>query len=254
MARAMSRHPNELPPSGKPAAQSAQVPDSAEVLARVKDGMELVEIVARQMRRELGTGLSHEDMRSYGQEALLRAARTFDAERGVPFRRWANLRIRGAIIDGMRTQQLPRRLYERLRAIEAADRVQDALLEEDAAAPPRDAETADKRLDDYLSTMATALAVGMMLPIANDELDNLRHDHPSPEEELQRAELMKSVKEAVALRPDAERTLLERHYMEGVTFEQAATELGLSKSWASRLHARAIEGLAKELKRRRVER
>ena len=250
----MSRPPSELPPSGKPTAQTAQIPDSPEVLARVKDGMELVEMVARQMRRELGTALSHEDMRSYGQEALLRAARTFDAERGVPFRRWANLRIRGAIIDGMRTQQLPRRLYERLRAIEAADRVQDALLEEDAAAPPRDAETADKRLDDYLSTMATALAVGVMMPIANDELDNLRTDRPSPEEELQRAELMKSVKEAVALRPDAERKLLERHYMEGVTFEQAATELGLSKSWASRLHARAIEGLAKELKRRRVER
>ena len=247
----MSRPPSVLPPSGKP---PTQVPDSPEVLARVKDGMELVEWVCRNMRRELGPGLSHEDMRSYGQEALLRAARTFDAERGVPFKRWANLRIRGAIIDGVRTMQLPRRLYERLRAIEAADRIQDALLEEDAAAPPRDAETADKRLDDYLSSMATAMAVGMMMPTANDELDKVKNENPDPEESLQRAQLMKSVREAMALRPEAERKLLERHYLEGATFEQAAGELGLSKSWASRLHARAVEGMAKELKRLRVDR
>jgi RNA polymerase sigma factor for flagellar operon FliA len=223
------------------------------VLARVRDGMELVEYVVRNMQRELGGTLSKEDMRSYGHEALLRSARTFDPERGVPFRRWANLRIRGAIIDGIRTQQLPRRLYERLRAIEAADRVQEAMLEEDAASPSRDAEGADRRLDDYLARMATAYAVSMMTPIANDELDSLQTHTPTPEEELQRAQLMDAVKEAIATRPDAERTLLERHYVDGATFEQAASELGLSKSWACRLHARAIEGVAKELRKKKID-
>ncbi len=62
----------------------------------------------------------------------------------------------------------------------------------------------------------------------------------------------RAARAAVEGRPEAERHLLVRHYFEGVSFDEAAKEIGLSKSWASRLHARAIEGLAKDLKRLRV--
>ena len=62
------------------------------------------------------------------------------------------------------------------------------------------------------------------------------------------------LKREIAKQPDAERTLLERHYFDDLTFEDAAREIGLSKSWASRLHARAIENLGKSLRRMRVER
>ena len=62
---------------------------------------------------------------------------------------------------------------------------------------------------------------------------------------------MARVREAIAERPEQERVLLTRHYFDDVTFEEAARELGLSKSWASRLHSRAIEGLARSLKRAR---
>ncbi len=64
--------------------------------------------------------------------------------------------------------------------------------------------------------------------------------------------MLEAVRSAIAERPDAERHLLQRHYFEDVNFDEAARELGLSKSWASRLHARAIEGLARTLKTRRV--
>lgn len=244
----MPRTPSAPPPAAPP----AKTPDSPEVLARVHDNMVLVEYVIRTMRREIGTPMSVEDMRSYGQEALLRAARSFDPSRGVPFKRWANLRIRGAIIDGIRTVQLPRRLYEKLRALEAADQVQDAMHEEDAASPPRDAEAADQRLTDYLSSMATALAVAVMTPTSNDELENVALEGLTPEEQAERAQLMAAVKLAMNTRPEAERRLLELYYLEGHTFEKAAAELGLSKSWASRLHTRAIDGVTKELKKRGV--
>jgi RNA polymerase sigma factor for flagellar operon FliA len=48
--------------------------------------------------------------------------------------------------------------------------------------------------------------------------------------------------------------LVERHYFGGATLDEAARALGLSKSWGSRLHARAIEQMARELKRARVTR
>jgi RNA polymerase sigma factor for flagellar operon FliA len=226
--------------------------DSPEVLARIKEGLELVDIIARQMRRQMGAHLEVEDLASHGREALVAAARTFDPTRGVAFRRWANLRIRGAMIDGVRQRSnLPKRVYRRLRALEAVDRLHEVSAEEDAAALPRTAEAADDRLTASLSTAAMAMAVGFLTMKRGDALESAVDPAESPEEEAARAELGRLLKSAIAERPEAERRLIERHYFDDVTFEQAATEIGLSKSWASRLHARAIENLAKAMRRTR---
>ena len=225
--------------------------DSPEVTARIQAGLDLVDINARQFAKRLGHALSVDEISSYGHEGLLRAARTFEEERGVPFRRWANLRIRGAILDGLRAQgDLPRHVYRRLNAIEGGDRMHDTLLEEDSASPAPSAEEADRRLGNYLAGIATAMAIGVVAEARGGDLTALADRGPSPEEALAKEQLVKVVREILATRPEEERTLVRRHYFEGATFEQAAHELGLSKSWASRLHARAIDGIARELKRR----
>ena len=227
--------------------------DSKEVIARVAEQMELADIIARQLRRQLGTSHDLDDLRSAGREGLLMAARSFDESRGVPFRRWANLRIRGAIIDFLRqTGELPRRVHARLRAIEAGDRVQDGLLEEDAAAPAGSAADADQRLDAYLAGIATAMALGFLQTGSGPDPEDVRDQSQSAEEQLGREELVALVRKVIGERPEAERHLLVRHYFDGITFDEAAKELGLSKSWASRLHTRAIDGLTKELKRLRI--
>jgi len=108
------------------------------VLARFHAELDLVDLNARQVaRRIVSAPITLDDLRSFGREGLLQAARSFDAARGVPFRRWANMRIRGAMIDGVRQWgQLPRRVYHELRAMSAGDDVQEALAEEHAATPP----------------------------------------------------------------------------------------------------------------------
>lgn len=226
--------------------------DSPEVLARIKDGLPLVDIVARQLRRQMGPYVDVEELVSHGREALVGAARSYDPDRGVPFRKWANLRVRGAMIDGIRSRaNLPKRVYRRLRALEAADRVQEVAAEEEGAAPATTAEAADDRLGGTLSAAAMAMAVGFLTMRTGDAVDSARDGGDSPEEAMARAEIAKLVRDAIAERPDAERHLLERHYFHDVTFEEAAKELGLSKSWASRLHARALEGIAKAMQRMR---
>src|SRR6202000_833850 len=117
--------------------------DTQETLALFQAELDLVDLNARQIARRGGTGtVTLGDLRSFGREGLLAAARSFDGSRGVPFRRWANLRIRGAIIDGVRRWgHLPRRVYHELRAIAAADGVQETFDEEDAASPATSAET-----------------------------------------------------------------------------------------------------------------
>lgn len=229
----------------------AIVPDEGDVTRRVTEHIELVPIVARQVRRQLGGALDVDELESMAREGLLAAARTFDPSRGVPFRRWANLRVKGAIFDGLRAHGgLPRRVYQRVRALEAASNVGEALVEEDAAAPPAGAEAADARVGANLATMATAMAAAF-LAARSDGLEEVEdEERASPEEATARKELLEHVRRAIAARPEAERRLLERHYFDGLTLDEAGRELGLSKSWASRLHARAIADLTAELRSR----
>jgi RNA polymerase sigma factor for flagellar operon FliA len=224
--------------------------DPPEVLARVKDGLSLVAIAARQMRRNFGPFMEIEDLSSHGQEALLAAARTFDPERQIPFRRWAMLRVRGAMIDAARQRgSLPKRVYRKIRAIEAADAIHDAAAEEQAAAPETtSAAQADLRLTDQLGTAAMAMALSFLRMKSSDALEVSDPDH-SPESNVGQAELLTKVKAAILELPEQERILLDRHYFRDATLEEAAAELGLSKSWASRLHFRAIESVARILRR-----
>src|SRR5215472_11918491 len=153
-------------PAPPPAFPQASPKDTPETLARFSAELALVDLCARQIGRRIGTVVTLDDLRSFGQEGLLAAARTFDATRGVPFRRWANVRIRGAMIDGVRKWgELPRRVYRELRALEAGDRVLEVYDEEDAANPAVTAEAADARLNAYLAGIATAIALGTMVAV-----------------------------------------------------------------------------------------
>ena len=84
-------------------------------------------------------------------------------------------------------------------------------------------------------------------------LDRAEDPDHSPESNVGHAELLSRIKAAIATLPEQERTLLTRHYFDDVNLDEAAKEIGLSKSWASRLHARGIETVAKALKRTRIE-
>jgi RNA polymerase sigma factor for flagellar operon FliA len=226
--------------------------DAPETVARIHEGMPIVDLLAHQLKRQLGS-YDLDDLKSAGHEGLVSAARSFDPSLGVPFRRWANLRVRGAMIDAVRSHGgIPRRVYNRLRAIEAGDRVADAAAEEDAQKPTTSEVEADQRLTGYLAGIATAMAVGLLSESTGPDPEDVRDATLTAEEQLAQAQLVRLVREAVEKQPEAERHLLTRHYFDGITFDEAAKELGLSKSWASRLHARAIEGVTRELKRQKV--
>ena len=229
------------------------MPGSADVLAEqiekaVAEHIDLVPVIARQVARQIGRRVDVDDLASAGREGLLGAARTFDPTRGIPFRRWANLRIRGAIIDALRTQSgIPRSVYAKVRAMQSSNEVREALAEEDAAAPAATPEAADARVRDHLAALATSMALAF-LNTATQALEDAQDDRSeSPEEQVARAELAARVRDAIRERPEAERRLLERHYFDGLTLEAAGREQGLSKSWASRLHARAVAAIGKRL-------
>jgi RNA polymerase sigma factor for flagellar operon FliA len=70
---------------------------------------------------------------------------------------------------------------------------------------------------------------------------------PAPDASLDTGRLSARVREAVKRLPDRERQLMELYYFADKNLEEAGAVMGLSKSWACRLHARAVELLRQEL-------
>jgi RNA polymerase sigma factor FliA len=227
--------------------------ESPEVLERFSSGLPLVDIIARQILRTLGGVADLDELLSFGREGLWDAARRFDESRGVPFRGYANFRVRGSIIDGVRaSSRLSRRTHERLNGLQAAARVSEGAFDDVSAsrAPGSGAAEAEQALNDHLAAMATAMAAGLIAPTGYGESGErtLVDTADDPEQAYGEAQLLNVIRTAISELPHEEAELVRRHYLEGTRFDHVANELGLSKSWASRLHTRALTRLAKRLR------
>lgn len=225
--------------------------DAPEVLERFNEQRDLVEIIARQVTREMGRLVEFDDLRQMGFVGLLEAARRFDESRGIPFRRFANYRVRGAMLDGIRKgAPLPRRAHERARALQAALLVAEEAS--DASTPPgtQSPRQIDGKLTEHLANLATAMATGLVATPAYGEGGDLAAVEPGepPEEAVMRAQLRQIMVDAIQELPDQERALVEGHYLRGERFDHVSASLGLSKSWGSRLHTRAVARLTKKLR------
>lgn len=231
----------------------AEVWDEAEALRLFQESLDLVDVLARQVGKVVGSTVELEELRSFGREGLLDAARRFDPTRGVPFRGYANYRVRGAIYDGVRQlSRLPRRTHERLNGLAAAAGVSEGALEDVSAGsvPGAGPVEADAALADHLAALATAMAVGLVAtPVRGEEGGRTTLDTSlDPEAAYAEAELLQVVRRALDDLPHEEAELVRRHYLEGERFDHVAADLGLSKSWASRLHTRAMSRLSKRLR------
>jgi RNA polymerase sigma factor FliA len=212
--------------------------------------LDLVPIIARQVMRSLGVQMNfQEELEGYGREGLVFAAKRFDPTRGIPFRSFANYRIRGSMIDALRKEStLPRKSRERLKQLESTNELNEQASEENAApaAQSSSASDMDHRLAVHLGNLATAMATGLLAERGHEGESSVAIDDGlSPEEEVSRAELRKLLKSAIATLGDQEQVLINRHYFQGDRFDMVAAELGLSKSWASRIHTRAIAKITK---------
>ena len=113
-----------------------------------------------------------------------------------------------------------------------------------AAGPTTEAED-QAALSSFLAQRAAAMAVGL---VSVPDTDRHGTDEDNPEERLAREELRRALRSAVEVLPDRQRALVERHYFAGENFDAIAVDLGVSKSWASRLHAQAMGSLAVSLR------
>jgi len=209
----------------------------------VKEYEGFVRAIAQQTRAQLGLDSPIEDLVAFGFQGLLEARQRFDSSKGVAFKSFAHYRVRGAILDGVRAMaRLPRRAYARLRAAEALDQMSEANAENQAgaAARPTGVEGNLRSIDSILGRVAAAYTVAI-------SAEDAALGAGSPEEALLHEERLVKMREALEKLPDRERHMIEGHYFQGKRFDTLSAELGISKSWGSRVHTHALDLLRQAL-------
>jgi len=176
-----------------------------------------------------------------GYLGLVEAATRFDFRVGKSFKSYAFLRIRGAIIDGIRSStDLSGRAYRRARAVQAAHDLREQLASEPDS-PKRVAQS--ERLARILDFAAKA-ALTFRLSMHDIELEvaELSDEPTDPGAIMESAEVSKKMREFVATLPEKERNVITDYYFNGKSFSQIAERYGgYSKSWVSRLHRHALD-------------
>lgn len=200
-------------------------------------GYHVSEVLAR-----VPATVSRDDLVSAGHLALVLAARAYDPETGVPFPRYAALRIRGALIDELRSMDWASRgARHRAREMSAAsDRLTAALgrtptREEVAGALGTDVAAVDQARQDAERRVLSMDAT--VHPVA----DLVRDEAPGPEDNVLIGERLRYLRAAVETLPDRLRTVIEGLFLQDRSVAELADELGVTQSRISQLRT---EGLA----------
>jgi RNA polymerase sigma factor for flagellar operon FliA len=188
-----------------------------------------------------------EELVALGNAGLAEAAQRYDPTRGASFATFAWYRVQGAIVDGVRRQaNLPRRVWARVCALRAASEYLEQRGEREAGAVARG--TPMPHGADALASVKAALSAIRTMYVTSLEAaldDGFDPANPAthadaPMEARQRAARLRA---AITALPERERAIVMKHYYEGKQLTEVGAELGMSKSWASRLHAQAVDRL-----------
>lgn len=202
----------------------------------VKEFEGFVRGIATRVKNELDLTCDADDLVAWGFQGLLEARSRFDASRGVQFNTFAYYRVRGAVIDGVRKMAyLSRRAHQLRKFAEAAD---DVLEQESAAraATPEvraDVQATVQAIDDVLGKLTASFVIA--------SLGQDQESAPAPaDEQMIRVEDGERVRRALATLPEREHKVVRGLYFEGRVLDDIAGDLGVSKSWASRIHTKAL--------------
>ncbi len=216
----------------------------------ISEGQALVHSLATKIHRNIPVRIDWNDLVAYGEVGLAEAARDFDPERGTRFTTFAYYRVRGAIYDGVsKMTWTSRARYRRHRYHQMAN---ELLAEEAKDSKSPEPSTLEEDAS-WLRKVTEKLAVVYLTSQqgAGDEGadDSVFEDHTaSAPEVVARNELFKKLHELVETLPAQSAELIRSVYFEGATLQEGANRLGISKSWASRLHAQTLERMAMSLR------
>lgn len=229
--------PHPLPRPAAPAVVAADV----ETL--VRQTVPLVHHIVREMTSRLPGHVDGSDLVSAGLVALVQAAKSWDAERGVPFPRYAAIRIRGALTDELRGMDWASRAVRgRGRAIEQA---RQRLTSDLGRAPtPEEVATATglsaAAITDSDADLSRASVLSLHSEAAGEGVAALADDREGPEQLLVKREALGYLQDAIEELPERLRMVVRGYFFEQRPMAELAAELGVTESRISQLRAEAV--------------
>jgi RNA polymerase sigma factor for flagellar operon FliA len=217
----------------------------------------LVKFIAGRMASGLPSHVEEADLISYGLLGLIGAIERFDPDREIKFETFAVTRVKGAIIDELRSLDwVPRSVRARARDLERAH----AELEAELQRAPTDLEMAARlgmdieEFNDSLLEIANSsvLALDDLWTFADPDggaggasvLDTIHDPHAvDPETEAQSSELKDRLADAIESLPERERLVVALYYYESLTLREIGEVVGVTESRVSQLHTKAVLGL-----------
>ena len=221
---------------------------------QITEYLPMVNSIARKVASYLRAPLSFEDLVSAGTIGLLKAAKNFDPGQGASFKTYAYIRIKGAMLDELRSvSPLPTHLNRQVKELMAfSQRVLD-----ETGVPPTDdamAQAMGVPVTEVYDLLDSARAMQFVsLDAADADEPALQEsvaatDTERPEQELERAELIEEMTDAIQELDEKRRRIIVLYYKQHLTMQQIADLLKITESRVSQLHASALFNLSAKLR------
>jgi len=210
----------------------------------------LIRTIAKRLSKRLPPSVEVEELVNIGVLGLLDAWDRFDATKGVPFKSYAELRVKGQMIDALRSDDLVPRSVRRKHTRLEQERVQ--LTHRLGRTPTRDEmrrqlDLAPTAYDAYVTDSRIARLASLDAPISDDSGatlgDNICLDATTAEDTFSDKELRKQVASAVHNLPDRERKVVTLYYIHRLTLREIGDQLGVTESRACQLRGQGVKRL-----------
>jgi len=215
--------------------------------------MPLVKSIARRLSAKLPKYYDLDDLISDGIVGLLAATERFDPNRGVKFETFATYYIKGAILDN-----LPKIPVIKTPIKQKEAEKEEVFEEKDESFSSEDDDSGEEIENDAnllynkITQMSYSYILSLDAPSGGDGDENfnlLSHigTTDSVQKDIEFEELQDMLRLAIEQLPVQERTTLKYYYFNKMPFNEIGKKLGLSESWVSRIHKRALEQLRNKI-------
>lgn len=216
----------------------------------VERGLELVHRIVRMMNGRIPEYLDRDEVMSQGTLGLIAACRSFQEDKGAAFETYATIRIRGAILDWLRSVD---RMSRQQRAEYRLVQETVARLEEKLGRTPTDGEVRQAlglTPEAYRKLRARVQPSQVVSLDAEEHEDGMalhevvEDDNQKPaREEMEQREMNDLLARRIQMLPEREQRILSLYYFQKLSFAEIAEALGFCESRVCQLHSRALSKL-----------
>jgi len=245
-------------------ASKQQIVDETEITEEnreevIKKYSPMIKYVANRIAMRLPPHIEVDDLISVGVLGLMDAISKYDSSRGAKFKTYAEFRVRGAILDELRSMDwVPRSIRQKASQV---DKVVVA-LQSKLRRQPEDEEVAKEMgltLDQFHNTLNETKSIPIFsledLGIAKESgeqqslLDCLAGKADAdPQTQIRLVELKEIIAKAIDALPEKERLMVSLYYYEELTMKEIGAVLDITESRVSQIHSKAVYRLRTKLK------